>query len=514
MTQLALEHLEWLEGRGIDAETAVRYGLHSGRRERVRVGNEDRTNVVPDGSGDVLVFPTVVGGKAVGEHYRLTRDKRFFQKRGSPQVFWNFECLLDPGIERGEPLVICEGQIDALTAISCGYPFAVSMPSGAQKPPEGRLATDLDPLDPEEADKPTGRFGSLYHARAQLKAARKIIIATDGDEPGVRLAAELVRRLGPGRCYRAEYPAGAKDLNDVLVRLGRDAAVKVLADARPYPTHGVYRLSDILEYAEPQTFSTGWGEFDAHFRLAEGMFVPVTGVPMHGKSLFVMNWMVRIALRHPVRIATASFETPVKPIMRRRLQRMALKYSWAASSPEDRAWVDGFLEDRFLFIEHDDREGPDVDVTIEWMLDKMHDAVMRYGIKIFVLDPWNEIEHRRDFREIQSEYQNRVIRKLKAFAKSYGVALIVVAHPTKGVHEGGKIRRPNLYDIDGSAAWRNKADGGLIVHRPDMDSNLSEVVVDKVKYEFMGKLGTVRFQFNTAFGRFEEVPSIAESAAA
>lgn len=845
---LNLEHLEWLEGRGIDASIASRLGVYTGKRTQVGEGKDRHNVVTPDVAGDVLAFPTFIGGTVVGEHYRLTRKKFFYQKRGSAQYFWNGSCLDDPVLETGtEPLIITEGQIDALTAMSAGFPFAVSMPSGAQKPPDGRLATDLDPLDPADTDRPTGRFGSLYNARAQLKVVRKIVIATDTDDAGLRLAAELVRRLGPGRCWRAVYPTGCKDLNDVMVAYGREAVAAAISKAKPYPTKGLYRLNDYPDLGMPETFDTGWPDFDHHFKLAEGLFIPITGIPMHGKALaldteiatpsgwttmgsiqpgdevfdeagkpcrviatspvqigrrcyrikfndgseiiadedhqwltrsersrrshrlgrahdavrvglndqrhkrthpsavntktiaatlrsnnkfnhhiavtapidcgesdlpvdpyvlgvwlgdgnssnggltcydseildhvrqgyavsaqstagrytirglpvalrplsvienkhipqvylragveqrwrllrglmdtdgycstrgtceftsirrvlaeqvyelvcslgmkaglstgsatlngriicekyrvqftadvpaftvsrklarqpsperpyrrkdrvivacdpvpsvpvrcicvsspsklflvtrsfiathnstVILNLAIRVCQRHPVRFAIGSFETPIKPVLHRRMVKMVTA-AHSYPSEEQIASANAFLQDRFVFIEASDDDDAE-DLTINWMLDRFHDALMRYGIKFFVIDPWNEIEHRRGFGMTQAEYQNTAIRKIKSFCRRYHATVLVCAHPTKDVWEKGKARRPSLYDIDGGAAWKNKADIGLVVHRPDMKTNLTEVTIDKCKHEHLGKLGTVQFQFSTSTSSYNE----------
>lgn len=509
--QISKPHLDWLETRGIDIELAIKLGLYTGKSKVMGEGEGRRRHVFRDPQGDILAFPTIVGGTVVGEHYRVNPggdgQKRFYQRKHSAQVFWNYECLLDPALEQGEPLIITEGQMDALAAMTCGFPFAVSMPSGSQKPPDGRLPEDLDPLDPKETDKPTGRFGSLYHARAQLKATRKIIIATDSDPSGIRLAAELVRRLGPGRCHRAEFPTGCKDLNDVLMKEGREAVIRVITKARPYPTRGIYRLSDFPDQEQPETWPIGWAEFDQHLKLGEGMFVPVTGVPQHGKSVFVINWLVKIALKYPIVIAISSFETTIKPVIQNRLRYMACgDRRWTSLHDDERKRIDDWIEEHFVFVEHDDREENVEDMTIDWFMDRMHDAIMRFNARIFLIDPWNEIEHARDFRESQAEYQNKAIRKLKTFCKRYQVTIICIAHPTKDVHEKGKIRRPNLYDIDGSSAWRNKADAGVIVYRADMTKNTAEIIIDKVKYEYLGKVGKVHFQFNQDLKRYEEMP--------
>lgn len=135
-------HIEWLTSRGIDIEVASSLGLYTGKSRVQGHGQHARRVVDRNATGNILVFPTISNGTVVGEHYRVNPeggDKRFYQRKHSAQVFWNVDCLTDPALERGEPLIITEGQMDALSVITCGFPFAVSMPSGAQKPPDGKM---------------------------------------------------------------------------------------------------------------------------------------------------------------------------------------------------------------------------------------------------------------------------------------------------------------------------------------------------------------------------------------
>ena len=107
------------------------------------------------------------------------------------------------------------------------------------------------------------------------------------------------------------------------------------------------------------------------------------------------------------------------------------------------------IEDMFVFIDQDPREETE-DATIEWLVDRASDAVVRYGVCWFLLDPWNQVEHKRERGESESDYQGRAIRTLKRFARSYDCGVLVAAHPTKDVKlPNGEIRVPNLYDISG-----------------------------------------------------------------
>ncbi len=120
----------------------------------------------------------------------------------------------------------------------------------------------------------------------------------------------------------------------------------------------------------------------------------------------------------------------------------------------------------------------------------IEDAVVRYGVDWLLLDPWNQVEHKRDRGQNESDYQGKAIAALKRFARSYDCGVIVVAHPTKDVKlPNGEIRQPNLYDISGSAHWYNAADHGVVVCG-DTTSNVREIKIEKSRYRSAGVVGS------------------------
>lgn len=127
--------------------------------------------------------------------------------------------------------------------------------------------------------------------------------------------------------------------------------------------------------------------------------------------------------------------------------------------------------------------------------------MLRDGVNVLLIDPWNEIEHARRRDETLTDYIGRSIRALKRFGRLYDVAVIVVAHPTKDVGRDGKARAPTLYDIEGSAHWANKCDHGVVIDRPSDNETL--VRVAKVRFEQSGERGLVRMKFDRASSRFE-----------
>jgi twinkle protein len=480
--------LKVLHQRGIDPETVVRLGIYTGSS---REGENGETSVVPDENGNIVVFPFMEHGRAVAEKYRAAH-KRFWQRAGGRRTFWNADVLDDPALDH-MPLIITEGEIDALTAIDCGFPLTVSVPDGAPAVRDGENPEDLEDVDPErERD---GKFEFVWNNRERIKRVKRFILAVDNDPPGRRLAAELVRRLSASRCMFVTYPEGCKDLNDVLRQYGRDAVTKCLTEAKPYPVKGLYRLSDYPDVGEPVTYSTGWAGVDDYLRLWLGELMVVTGIPGHGKSTWVMNLCVNLASRHGWVCAVASFEIPTVPALRYKL-RLAVserpKDHWNRQIVDE---ADGFIQRHFVFIDDDPAGGGDEDLTLEWLLERAADAVLRDGAKVLVIDPWNEVEHARPKNESETQYVNRALRMIRRFALRYGVLAIVVVHPTKDVGKDGNSRVPTLYDCEGSAAWYNKPDHGVVIDVPNPVQNETVVWVKKARFSWSGKKGDVTLEY-------------------
>lgn len=151
---------------------------------------------------------------------------------------------------------------------------------------------------------------------------------------------------------------------------------------------------------------------------------------------------------------------------------------------DDPKWIN----DLFL-ISHPPEDDP---ITIDFVMGEIDSAVFHHDCKVFVIDPWNEISHDRGKRT-DTEYIEQMLVDLKRKARKYNILLIIVAHPRK-IEEGKKA---TLYDISGSSNWKNKADHGIIIHRPFANSDKTQVIVEKCKdFETMGIPGEMWMKYN------------------
>ena len=346
----------------------------------------------------------------------------------------------------------------------------------------------------EVTDDQSGKFEFMWNNRDRLKRIKRFILAVDNDTNGKHLANELVRRLSAARCLFVTYPEGCKDLNDVRRAHGPEGVSAVLNAAQPYPVKGLFKLSDYPDLPEVRTFSTGWDTVDELMKLFTPSLTIVTGIPGMGKSTWVTNLMLNAARLHGWKSAVFSPEMPVAPQMRDKMRGMIAGQSPHEMSADKAQRADQWINDNIIFIEHTTEE--EEDMTLEWLLDRAADAVLRHGVRIVGFDPWNEIEHSKRRDETMAEYQNRALRAIRRFAIKYDVAVIVVAHPTKDIALGGKPRVPSLYDIDGSAAWANKPDFGVVIHVPDPAIPETMIYVSKVRFRETGQKGSVRMKFD------------------
>lgn len=463
------KHAEWISARGLDPELAEKLGLSTVMRE----------------GKNWLAVPYRVGGETLNHKYRLTSEKDHRMDNGAPLALWNADCLSDPKVLSGQaPVVITEGEWDAMAVLQAGHPFAVSVPGGAPS----QVTADLDSAK---------RYEWVDRHADQLAKVREFVIAADDDQAGWNLRTDLVALLGADRCRFVEYPASAKDLNEVLVEYGPERVVECITTAKPFPVQGLYTIDDFPEKGAVRSYPVGIDPIHDMIEIVPGTLTVLTGYSNMGKST-LMNAIIGHALRHLFPVCVASFETDVRPILVDGLSR-----SMVGShnlTDEEKEVATKVLRSKLHIISQSVDE--DMEMDLEKFLDLCRTAVRR-GAKMIVLDPWNELEHKRRRDETETDYIGRAIRAIKRFAKQYDVAFWIVAHPTKPMQ--GVTKVPGLYDISGSANWANKPDYGLTYHRPDPTQNRAIIRIHKVRMGLPGRKDEAEVTFDFRDYQFKAV---------
>ena len=485
-----VEVMRWFAERSIPLEVV----------QRNRIGFV-RQHYMPQLKAKVacIAFPYYRCGEVINIKYRALAEKAFAQVKDAEKILYGLDDIVGT-----EDAIIVEGELDKLALEVAGYCNVISVPDGApQKLRENPRDEDV-------------KFEYLRNCGAQLETITgKFILAVDNDGQGKVLEEELARRIGKERCWRVRWPdsndAPCKDANETLVMHGPEVLRECIERAEPYPITGLYRASDYAEeywalYGEERRSgaSTGWSSLDEFMTIAPRQLSVVTGIPNHGKSEFLDALLVGLAKRNGWHVAMCSFENQPPQHMTKLAEKyLGLPFRDGPTrrmTQADAKTALDWLDEHFFFIRADD----DAPATVDWILERARAAVLRYGSNALVVDPYNEIEHRRPPNVTETEFISQMLGKMKRFAQNHEVHVFIVAHPAKPVRDGGKISVPTLYDIAGSANWANKADLGWTVHRPDFEAAAVEIHVHKVRDKWIGKPGGVTLHYDRVTGRYSD----------
>ncbi len=476
----------FLKSRGISVETAEKLGVKSTRQYIQAAGGEV----------DCVVFPYLNQSEEYAAKLRWTGGKGF-SSNGAPASLFNLQ-----NVEPNDWLIICEGEIDCLTLVEAGYTSATSIPLGAVlKVADGQI-------NPEE----DGKFRFVWDAKKQIDRASRVVICCDADASGQAAAEEIARRIGKDRVWTVEYPDGCKDANDVWLKHGQSGIDTLITDCVPWPISGLYdsshffdQLDDIYEKGMGRGESTGYPSLDELYSVSAGMLTIVTGHPSSGKSELVDQIMVNLSQAKGWKHAICSFENEPRLHIAKLISKHIRKPFFTGNNPrmepEELEIGKQFIREHFSFVYQADGAM----ATMDSILERLKAAVMRYGIRGVVIDPYNYIAKPNDVAE--TEWISVMLSKVRLFAQAHGLHVWFVAHPAKMMRNAeGKVPPPKGYDISGSAAWFAKADHGLTVHRPDPTRSVaSEVHSWKSRFSWLGKQGQCTLMFSTITSTYSEI---------
>ena len=472
---------QYLASRGIDINTIPGYGVVSGVKYFHGVGEQWAI-------GFLYGKPT----QPNAIKWRCMNHKAFTQD-GSAQTFYGLDQL--PADTK--QLVICEGELDALTLASVGIP-AVSCPNGAPV----KVSKDKR-IDPEEE----GKFNYVWESKSLIDQCEKIVLAVDNDSAGEALKEELVRRIGRGKCWQVEWPEDAKDSNEVLLKHGAEFLREVIDGAVQLPLEGVYTatsysnsIEEIYNSGMGRGASTGLNEIDQLFTVAPGLHI-VTGVPGSGKSEFIDQLMVNLAQNDHWKFAVCSFENPVHLHIAKLSEKVIGKPFFQGHQTRmnetERNTATDFIDKHFVFL---DSNSDEAESSIESILERTKQAIMRLGVRGLLIDPYNYIDNKGSTDEHLSI--SAMLTKLSKFGKAHDLAIFFVAHPAKMYAQGdGSFPVPTGMHISGSAAWFAKADVGFTVHRGQQGV---EIHCWKVRFKWIGQTGMRVIDYELATGRYSD----------
>lgn len=392
----------------------------------------------------------------------------------------------------GKKIVITEGEIDCLSVaevFQCKYPV-VSIPLGV---------------------------GSAKKACAAhyeyFDSFDEIILMFDMDDAGREATTEAAEVLPAGKVKVAVLPM--KDANECLVAGQGKAIIDAIWNAQPYMPDGVVDamslLERVLEQKEVESIplfgSEGLRQKTRNAR--GGELIMLTSGSGSGKSTFarqnVYNWYKNHGIPVGVAMLEEAVEETVVDILGIHLKkRIRQDHMDFLKDPEFiTAYSDAFKNQPLHLY---DSFAEAVEGRLMAKLEYMTKAL---GCRVVVLDHINIVVSGMDEGGDERKTLDRIMTKLKSFAKSNDVVVLVIAHlsnPDKGTpHEEGRVVK--VTDLRGSGGLRQLSDTIIALERNQQGDDPNKVLIRVLKCRFTGDTGFAGYMnYNKLTGLLEEIP--------
>jgi len=425
--------------------------------------------------GDVISIPMFDKDQNYFPAAQCVGMKYYFYKRTGdmPKMLWEKDSKKTlfnlHRVNLKEPLIITEGEFDALSLWQCGYKNVGSVPNGAQGC--GDWTEDI-----------TG--------------APEYLLGFDNDSAGNDGVKKLGASLGLSRCSRV-YPR-LKDWNEYL-QCGADVgAIKECFDLKePMVKAPFTSLSRFVDEAlfqmthadKAKGCPSGWKALDniiGGFRYGEHTIV--TGSTGNGKSTWLECLTGELAKKNTDwKFLIISGEEKGSKILR----TLASNYFKRPASSGDIVNFQRNNEGRFYIHNiHDEWSEDDDQIGLKGVFDIVELYIKQLKVNFIIID------HAHLFiREGANEIEDirYYVQKTRRLVSQNPIHIASVVQPTKLGRDQRKVKMANLR---GSVLWEQGAWNVITVHRDDEKNHLVEFEVEKNR-EF-GTLGLFHLTFDVS----------------
>ena len=384
-----------------------------------------------------ITFNYFMDGTVVSEHYR-SGNKDFTQMKNAVKSPYNIDSIKDH-----DYAIISEGEMDTMSWHEVGLESCVGVDGASH-------------------------FGVIEAFKGSFDG-KKIYLATDKDYVGIELEKQIISLFGKSRCYRMDYPDNLKDINEVLVKHGKEAVLNVFENATNVALIGdVIEDNDNMNYHLEKYYNgdirkgmaLGLGtKFDNDIVFRDNAFHMIVGLTSIGKSIISFWMMVKLAQLHDVKIIIYSSENAnafIKGTLISYFLADSDKYVYL-NNKDKWSRAAKFIEEHFILLNNTEGWG------LQEILGKAAAIKESYGADFLLIDPWNNIKMVKPEKNMGDyAYQVWGAAELLRFSKST-MSVILNSHAITSVGRGSEP--PTLYSVEGGGIFANKVDVGIVFHR-------------------------------------------------
>ena len=387
--------IKYLEGRGIRKDTLDRYGVRA-----------DNTWIYFN-----YALP---GNKLVATKWRGITEKRFGATKGGSSVFYGLHLL-----KAQKNLIICEGEIDALTMAEIGKGaeedfLCSSLPNGAKS-----LKNDYED---------NGNYQDMFE---------KIIIIPDSDESGNEFKEEASELLSGYNLYCIDLPC--KDVNEFYMNADYNPSM-IFSYVKPLlPKLKSVSASDGSLKHQYKAWESGFWTFDnAIAGLQAGWVTMIYGTEGSGKTTLARQMLLAMAKQNEksaMYVGEGDWQSE-----RDKLTRLAYGKNYIRKRPGTVAsalrfdatqeGIDKFRSDygdKIFFL--DDAALGHTDEPYQ-TLRKEIISLVRHGVKLIVIDSLSKLTQSKVMNIW--DMQKYVPEDLKRLAVKYNIHIVLIHHTNAG----------------------------------------------------------------------------------
>ena len=407
-----------------------------------------------------MIFPFYRDGKLIYVKYR---EPRLYKKESGHDKEWqmaNTEPILFnmDGVSFNKPLIITEGEFDAMALYEAGVSNVTSVPAGCN------------------------RLEWVENCWDFLEKFQQVIIFGDMDEPGLQMISTLTNRLGEDRClippdypYNEQKNCVCKDANEILLVHGKEVLKELIEQCEPAPVNGILNLADVpfVDPASLPRIMTKIPALDSAIGgLSEGGLTIFTGKRGDGKSTLNGQLLLN-TIDQGYKVCAYSGELSAYKFLEWIfLQATESKYigvsedlrngkKYASVSEEIRNRIKEWINNKFYLF--DNNYIDETRTTQQSILNVFKICARRYGCKVFLVD--NLLVALNTTAQEENRSQADFVTALKSFAVRNKVHVILVAHPRK-TKPGESLTND---DVAGSSSMTNLADNVIAIEKPHIN---------------------------------------------
>ncbi len=273
------------------------------------------------------------------------------------------------------------------------------------------------------------------------------------------------------------------------------------------------QILSLRENSSDELLSTGFKTLDLNYKVIPTGTTIIYGFPKQGKTEFLFQLLISLSVNFGKKHLIYSPETGSSAEIYAEIihgltgKTFDKRYTSNYISEEEYFRVQPFVQEHFIVAEDTDERGLDFDEYVK--LTK--DCKKEFGIHTTTIDNWNDIEHE-NYTNV-SDYLKRKLPKWNKLALTQKIHSFLICHaknPT-GLKNGELPKAPTPYEIDGGAAWIQKARNMICINREYIETNNGmqlgtevDIITQKIKPRIVGQTGVCKLDYNWMKKCYEE----------